>query len=387
MKLFTQLTAVFCLILLSAVNPIAAFAQWSTSPAIDNVITNAGGTQAGSVMVTDADRGAIIAWQSKIDNNQPSSLYVNRIDKLGFLRWGTTGVEICSTMQRYDPKCAMASDLAGGAFIVWVDERLAPRYKIFGQHIDSNGTALWQNQGVVVSDTAHAYSDLEPKIVLDDSGGLFVVFYHGDAISAQRINSNGTRRWTPADKAVTTPGGDDRGMKMVKDGSGVVVVWRSWGGNPITYPIMAQRMDQDGNNLWFVPVTVASPGSQGGFTIAPDDSIAGGNKIVVAVAWTSNATNKIYAQAIDTAGTLLWGSSPVPVCTFDGQHAYPRIINDRMHVGDSSSYYITWLDGRRSGVNGDIRAQRLNATGVPQWETDGMLISDKPNLFSNSSTR
>ncbi len=383
--LFFAFFAAISFILLSAVNPPNIFAQWSTTPAIDNVIANGGGSQLGPAMVTDADRGAIIAWQDRVDYNQPSTLFVQRLDKLGYLRWGTTGVAICSTMYRYGPRFTMTDDLDGGAFIVWCDERLAPRYKLFAQHIDSNGVALWQDQGVVVSDTANAYSDLDPQIVRDDSGGVFVVFYHGDAISAQRINSNGTRRWTPTDKAVTPGGGDDRAMKMVKDGSGVVVVWRSWGFPTIQYPIMAQRMDQDGNNLWLAPKVVASPGSQGDYTIAPGDSIAGGNKISVAVAWSSDPTLKIYAQALDTAGTRLWGSSPVPVCIFDGQHAYPRIINDRMQIGDSSSYYITWQDGRRSGVNGDIRAQRLNAAGVPQWETDGMLISDKPNFYSSPS--
>ncbi len=379
------LHSILALCFLLALPAINAHAQWPTTPATDLVVTNASGYQTGSVIVSDAAGGALLAWQYVDDVNTPSDLRVQRIDQSGYRRWGTQGVAICSTMSRGHRYSAMTDDLAGGAFVVWVDERTAPRYKLFGQHIDSNGAALWQDQGVAVSDTAITGSDDNPQIVRDDSGGVFVVFIHGDGISTQRIRSDGTRRWTPADKAVTPGGGDDRAMKMVEDGSGVVVVWRSWGGNPITYPIMAQRIDEDGNNAWPAPVTVASPGSQGDFTIAPGDSNSGGSKIVVAVAWSSDPALKIYAQAIDTAGARVWGAGPVAVCTIEGQHSNVRIINDLLYSGDSSSYYVTWKDGRRSGVNADIRAQRLTTAGVPQWITDGLLVSDEPNLFSSPS--
>ncbi|HLF14809.1 MAG TPA: hypothetical protein VI932_07980, partial [Bacteroidota bacterium] len=370
---------------LSFLHALTTHAQWPATPSDEIVISNAGGTEAEPAMVPDADNGTVIAWKTSDPSSYRSTLYVQRIDKLGNPRWGTTGIAICATVYRYSP-FAMTGDLAGGAFIVWSDDRLLPRYKLFAQHIDSNGVALWPAEGVAVSDTAHTWSDLEPQIVRDDSGGVFIVFnrtgFGYRSISAQRMRSDGTRRWTPADKDVTTGARDDRQLKIVEDGSGVAVVWRISG---VSYPILAQRIDQDGNNVWLTPVTVASPGTQGDFTIARGDSIPGGISGMVAVAWSSDGTNKIYAQAIDTAGTRLWGAGPVAVCTIAGNHVRPRIKHDLMYEGDSGSYYIAWVDGRRSGVNNDIRAQRLSAAGVPQWTTDGVLVSDKPNLFSIAS--
>ncbi len=381
------LRSILVVCFLSLLHAGTAHTQWPTTPASDLVVTNAGGFQTGPVMVSDAAGGALITWQYVDDVNTPSELHVQRIDQAGYLRWGAQGVAICSTMSRYDRYCAMTGDLAGGAFVVWVDERTAPRYKLFGQHLDSNGVALWPDQGVVVSDTGNTWSDSNPQIVRDDSGGVFVFFDRSGFgyrnISGQRIRSDGTRRWTPADRDVTTGGRDDRDMKIVNDGSGVTAVWRMSG--VVGYPLVAQRIDQDGNNLWPGPATVASQGTQGDFTIARGDSTSGGTNSMVAVAWSSDGTNKIYAQAIDTAGTRLWGAGPVAICTTAGQHSDVRIINDLMYVGDSSSYYITWKDGRRSGVNADIRAQRLTAAGVPQWTTDGILISDKPNFYSSPS--
>lgn len=99
-----------------------ALAQWATTPEADLVVTNAAGFQTGPVMVSGANGGVLIAWQYVDDVKTPSALHVQRIDESGYLCWGTQGVESCSTMSGYDRYCAMTSDLAGGAFVVWVDE-------------------------------------------------------------------------------------------------------------------------------------------------------------------------------------------------------------------------------------------------------------------------
>ena len=117
------LRSILALCFLTALPAVNAHAQWPTTPASDLVVTNAAGYQTGAVVVSDAARGALLAWQYVDDVNTPSDLHVQRIDQSGYRRWGTQGVAICSTMSRGHRYCAMTSDLAGGAFVVWVDHQ------------------------------------------------------------------------------------------------------------------------------------------------------------------------------------------------------------------------------------------------------------------------
>jgi hypothetical protein len=67
---------------------------------------------------------------------------------------------------------------------------------------------------------------------------------------------------------------------------------------------------------------------------------------------------------------LLCGSADgVPISTAPGDQFVTSLVQD-----DSGGAIITWQDGRRI-ANDDIRAQRVNSTGIVQWTPDGAAIS------------
>lgn len=120
-----------------------------------------------------------------------------------------------------------------------------------------------------------------------------------------------------------------------------------WNHTPSGAPVCAANGDQHH------PVTLAD-GNGGAFVV-----------------WTDlrNGNYDVFAQRINSAGNPLWALDGVPVCTAAGQQDRPKVISD-----GAGGVIVAWEDGR--GANYDIYAQRLNADGVPQWTTDGVVVNN-----------
>ena len=96
----------------------------------------------------------------------------------------------------------------------------------------------------------------------------------------------------------------------------------------------------------------------------------------------------IYSQRLNASGVAQWTANGVPVCRMTADIVYMVIASD-----DSGGAIIAWDDGREnSGGNYkyDVFAQRVNGSGVRQWDTTGMweylypTYSEVPDLPMNS---
>src|SRR5258706_352680 len=76
----------------------------------------------------------------------------------------------------------------------------------------------------------------------------------------------------------------------------------------------------------------------------------------------------IYAQRINALGVPQWATDGVVLCTFAGDQINPRIVKD-----GAGGAIVAWQD-YRSNSNYDIYAQRVSATGAPQWTQDGVAL-------------
>ena len=79
----------------------------------------------------------------------------------------------------------------------------------------------------------------------------------------------------------------------------------------------------------------------------------------------------IYAQRVNASGVPQWTADGVALCTAANYQAYPTIVSD-----GAGGAIVTWQDGRSGYRNSaaDIYAQRVNALGVPQWTADGVAL-------------
>jgi len=274
------------------------------------ICTSSGG-QTYQDIISDGAGGAIIAWQDT-RNALYCAIYAQRIDSTGNVLWTTNGVTICSADAAYGVDLC-TDGTQGGAILTWMDWRSGNNdYDIYVQKIDSTGSIQWTSNGIRICNANGIQN--KPQICTDMNGGAIIVWqdYRGGIpdIYAQRINSAGTAQWTADGVAICTA-----------------------------------------TNEQFYPV-ICSDGLGGAIIIWPDNRT--GNK-------------DIYAQRINAAGTTLWGTNGISICSSIGNQTKPQLVCDGM-----GGAIITWEDGR--GVDEDIYAQRINSSGDVQWATNGLLI-------------
>jgi len=79
----------------------------------------------------------------------------------------------------------------------------------------------------------------------------------------------------------------------------------------------------------------------------------------------------VYVQRVNASGAVQWTANGVAICTATGDQFTPTIVSD-----GTGGAIVTWYDNR-SG-NNDIYAQRINASGVVQWTTNGVALCTAP---------
>ncbi len=260
------------------------------------------------------------------------------------------------------------SDGNGGGIAVWSDHR-AGNYDIYAQRLDANGDAMWPAYGVVVCKAAG--DQVNPQAVADGAGGVIVAWEDGrtDALNpdiyAQRLSASGVEQWTTDGVLVSGAAGPQQAPVVVSDGlSGAVVAWKDRrSGN---YDIYARRVAANGTPSWTVDgvaVCVAA-GDQDQPSAVSDG--AGG----VLLAWRDKRAGNadIYAQRVTNAGTASWTADGVVVCNATGDQEPPASVTD-----GTGGMILSWGDGRVA-ANSDVFAQRINASGAPQWTANGVSV-------------
>ncbi|MFT3846399.1 MAG: T9SS type A sorting domain-containing protein [Lacibacter sp.] len=285
--------------------------------------------------------------------------------------------QICtSTGDQYSP--AITSDGAGGAIIVWADNR-SGNYDIYAQRINSTGSVLWQANGVLICNASG--DQFFPVIISDGAGGAIIswtdyrndVGYTNTDIFSQKINSSGVVQWTANGIPVCNNNTNQRSVQMSLFGTGgAVFVWSDDRNGSTNSDIYAQSVDANGNFLWTANGIAVNTAS--GYQLSPTILTAGN---VVTITWLHNSgsTYSIYAQKLDASGNLQWTTNGIAVCVASGFRGTNRIITD-----GADGSIISWEDSR-SG-NADIYAQKLNASGTAQWTSNGVVVS---NAYSSQS--
>lgn len=344
--------------------------QW---PGTGVVICTVSGSQYPMVAIGDGVGGAIVAWTD--DRSGPTSfdIYAQRISALGVAQWTTDGVEICTAGNlQYWPSAA--TDGLGGAIIAWNDERTAGGSDdVYVQRINAAGDPQWLANGLPACTSAHNSSDVQ--VLPDGVGGAFIAWsdlrngQEGD-IYAQRVTNTGQFLWLADGVVVCDYGTLQSSPKMTHDGSGgVIIVWEDW-----YWPmfeesdVYAQRIDSEGTLQWPARGVALSDtyfDNQVDTEIVSDGA---GGAIVSWQDWGGEDPLNVRAQRIDGDGTVLWTPNGVFVADGPDNEMSPVIVADG--VGGA---IITWQKGYLNDT--DVFAQHINEFGEALWVDDGVPIS------------
>jgi len=299
-------------------------------------------------IVSDGAGGAIVAW---------AGAHAQRVNASGVPQWTANGVAL-STAASGKVALSIVSDGAEGAIAAWLDFR-SGSWDVYAQRVNASGVLQWPDTAVVICSVANQPFPYPSGIDSDGAGGAIVTWQDyrsgaSPAIYAQRVNVAGVPQWTANGVALSAAGFKPA---IVSDGAGGAIV--TWDG------AYAQRVNESGVPQWTANGVALSTAADTKVAVTIVSDGVGG----AIVAWEDHRSGAdIYAQRVDTAGARLWAADGVALCAAVGNQFSPMIGSD-----GAGGAIATWEDGR-SGVTLDIYSQRVNASGTPQWTSDGVVL-------------
>ena len=350
---------------------VYGYPQWGDSNGL--AVTTSGATSQDPDICPDGSGGAWIVWKEYVDPN--STIYGKHIDSEGNTVWGgATGYVIANDTSRsfYEPVCD--SDGLGGMVVVWRRVTVGED-SLMAQKVDASGTLVWNPNGVTVGESD---DDVETQVLCRSDGGAFVIWHRNIEIVAQRLSSAGEVLWDPNGVTPWASAAGDYEPRATLDGNGgVIIAWRAQNLIDNDYRIFAQRLDADGNSMFFADpyppeeavlwVSEFHDIDAGSLSICSDG--AGG----AVVAWEVYDDfsgypeyQAIYAQRVNSIGYKQWGDDPVQVSASNSDQLNPHIVP----CGDGT--VVVW--------NGHM--QRLSADGLRQLGDsyhDVSLACSSPN--------
>jgi hypothetical protein len=274
-----------------------------------------------------------------------------------YAQWFENGTPVCVD-SGYQTAPAIASDSRGEAVIAWQGAGVVI------QRVNAFGDLLWDPDGVVVcSGNARDYS-----LVADPLGGAAVAWSQRRGaryeVLLQRITRFGRLLFGANGLDICTANGDMASPAIEQpECNAYIVAWQDSRG--IDADIFAQKVNSAGTIMWDgagLPVC-SVPGDQESPAVVIDG--AGG---VIAVWIDARGPDKdIYAQRISGDGAPLWTSGGIPLCAAAGNQDGVRIMPD-----GSGGAVAVWQDGRDGSI--DIYAQRIDGDGSPLWEANGVAV-------------
>src|SRR5262245_2932039 len=296
------------------------------------------------------------------------------VPRIAAAAWATDGNPVC-TFTGNQSYPIVASDGAGGLFVVWQDAR-SGTLDLYAQRITSAGALAvgWPANGLPI---CTAVGDQKSAVMaLDGTGGFFVAWEDyrvpgGESnVYIQRVTGSGTLAsgW-PVDGLGACTVSAPQGYPCITVSSGAAIVAWEDSRSGLSSDIYAQKISVTGAVQWAangVPVCVAA-NNQLFAAIVPDG--AGG----AIIAWQDPRAGDpdIYAQRLNGAGAPQWTANGVAVCAATYEQLSPRMVPD-----GSGGAILTWDDNRN--LNGDLYAQRINANGNSLWAADGVALCTDP---------
>jgi hypothetical protein len=341
-------------------------AQWAAN---GNGICIAAGDQGLPATAGDGAGGAFIVWEDNRPGSLGTDLYLQRITASGSIPagWTTNGIPLCvATDQQRSP--AIVADGTGGVFVAWEDLRNAGVSDIYLQRVTSNGALVagWPVNGLPVCQAA---GDQTLPVLEQESGSAIIAWRdERDAtadIYAQKVSGAGLAQWATNGVPVCAAVGSQSAPTIVGDKSGgAIIAWEDRRSG-VTADIYAQRLDASGNPQWTLDgiALCDSLNDQTGPHAIPD---ASGGAIVVWEDYRANNSN-IYAQRVSGAGVTQWADGGTALCTASGEQ-YPGLpVSD-----GAGGAIVPWIDFRFSTAT--LFAQKISASGVIGWAVNGLGV-------------
>ncbi|MCD4818585.1 MAG: T9SS type A sorting domain-containing protein [Candidatus Cloacimonetes bacterium] len=339
----------------------------------EGILVNGEINRQEDIVVIDAGNNELIVAWVDFRHEDAGDIYAQKIGSDGSLLWDVAGVPLCLA-DDIQISLNIVTDDDGGAYVIWLDSRNSGGEDIYGTHITHEGSIAtgWVEDGSPIVDVGGSQN--QHTFWEDGQGGAIVVWHDerdpdNENLYMQRIGNDGSLLWNIDGTLVSNASNSQEKAKIKPDGNdNFYIVWRDRR-NENDGDIYAQYIDINGNTLWAEDVSVFTGA---GIQRNPRSTVTTDGKLVVT--WEDGRNDAyykdIYAQKIDSNGSLLWGAEGIAICTEENNQMNPRISAD-----NNSGSWIIWDDGRTLGhPHENIYLQHINSNGEILLENNGKLV-------------
>ncbi len=291
-----------------------------------------------------------------------SGVYAQKVNDAGAAQWGS-GVEVydgAGGLGNSRPR--VVADTSGGVIVVYGTS--SGTNDIYAQRLDSSGAVQWAAGGLPVANVG-ASSEFSAVVLPDGSDGIFVAYNISNDVRAQRLNGSGAKQWTATGVVISAAANGQLDPLIATDGSGgAIIAWEDNRG--ADQDLYAQRVNSAGTVQWTangVAITTAGQ-SQDRMTSAVPDGSGG-----IVVAWEDSRTGSagVYAQRLNGSGSQVWTANGVQVSTAVA-NPNPKVA---MSGTDAMVFYYN---------NPFLIVQKLNASGAAQFSGSGLALTSNASL-------
>ena len=352
----------------------------------DKAIVNAAGTQSDPQIVYTNDGNFIIAWSDNRNGNYDIYAHKVNINGNAIAGWVANGNQVSDAGQSaHQMKPQLVADTAGGAYIIWSDERGGVgAADIYIQRMTSAGARAWANDVVVAS---QPNKQDQYKLALTGTSA-FVVWTDcratdlpgacpgGSALADiyyQLVTSVGTTQYAANGLLLTDDVGGNKthgySPFVVNSATNAIVLH---GRRGYTEKNLHRIETTTGNVLWDKEVNTLSEYTLENYTDAMQDGSGG-----MVFTWyqpnvTANASNEVLVRLVDQNGNLSWdnaGGRGLLLTDNGGESVSPRLSSD---LG-GGSVRVTWLDSRSGSYQ--VYVQQVTG-GAINWDTSGFQVTN-----------
>jgi hypothetical protein len=198
----------------------------------------------GWKLCTNSD-GSCMLVRFEYSQSDTTRAFVTRVSPQASLMWT---MEACSRPQM-NGWPTVVSDNRDGVYLAWSDgPQSAGEPDIVGQHIDSAGVALWEDNGRLLAATPGR--DSHPLMSTTTAGELYLVWSSSDHdiynLHARKFDGLGNRLWGDSGRVLTLPELHYDPVVMTDAEDGLIVAWSTgWSGED--EGIFATHLDSSGS--------------------------------------------------------------------------------------------------------------------------------------------
>lgn len=342
----------------------AVHADWSTDPAVNTPVAVAANDTVQPKVVEGPDGGCYVSW---FDNRTGGyDVYLQRFDRDGNPMWTENGILIADLANSSTQDYGLCADGVGGCALAFLDTRFGG-VKVTATRVDENGVQVWGDNGRQM--VGAGASQNSPRISLSADGAIIVGWTDSSSTGLHRFALDGTPAW--AAPVFLTVSGAGLTLADLKpgDGTSVIVSMVRATGFAGAKTLRAQKVDATGALLWGAAhVTVFSTGSLqfGNFPTFLSDGAGG-----AVFAWYTTGPLQSWAQRVNAAGAIQWGTNGVAVTTTTTkERTAPSVAFDPA----SQTTYVGWLDHTPNSSLYGTAAQAFDSAGNRLWGVNGATL-------------